>query len=330
MSFIDPNSFSSYSTYSGMMPPPGPQPAVQQQGYGFPPPAYGGGYQYPSFNYGMPPYCPPPPPPPQYSGGGDNSGFTALIGQFMQLFIAAFMNGGLGGPTDTQAPPTEDPNVDDPNSTDGTHGSTPGGHDSTQPPGDPNQAAIQGEDPKTNSGALNILDVYSSDLPTKNGKVTLKDLKKFVKSPPTDAPDEVVQAAQTLVDNPELYDLLCLKSGSNSAKGFKTSVLSTDWSTTKLDIDNLESADDTESAAKKLNKVYTQLDALSGTATDGFTVDDLKDVALGKVSNTKLKDPEVQAAALKILSDQDTVDELFGDDELALQADLTTYINNNK
>lgn len=337
MSFIDPNGFSSYSAYSSMMPPPGPQPGVQQQNYGYggyPPPAYGGyggGYPPPSFNYGMPPYCPPPPPPPQGGDmGGDGGGFTALIGQFMQLFITAFMGGGMGlgmggdPGIEEPLPEEEDPHA---GGTPGAHGGTPG----DQPPGDPQLEQIQGEDASTNTGALNILSAFASELPAKNGKVSLKELKKFVKSPPTDAPEEVVTAAQTLIDNPELYNLLCLKSGGDPTKGFKTSVLDTDWTKTKIDIDNLESADDLGSAGKSLNKVYKELALLSGTEADGITVDDLKDVALGKTGKSKLKDPTIQAAALAILSDPDAVAELDGnDDEIFIQADFTRFIADNK
>lgn len=261
--------------------------------------------------------------------GGEGGGFTALIGQFMQLFITAFMGGGMGlgmgGDPGIEEPPPEE---EDP-----TAGGTPGAHGGTpsdQPPGDPALEAIQGEDASTNSGALNILGAFASDLPAKNGKVSLKELKKFVKSPPTDAPEEVVTAAQTLVDNPELYNLLCLKSGSDPTKGFKTSVLDTDWSTTKIDIDNLESTEDVADAAKSLNKVYKELANLSGTEADGLTLDDLKDVALGKTGKTKLKDPTIQAAALSILSDPDAAEELAGEDEVMLQADFTRFIADNK
>ncbi|MCE3235087.1 MAG: hypothetical protein K0Q50_1267 [Vampirovibrio sp.] len=326
MTFIDPTGFTSYSAYQPM--PPGgnggpPAPSIESQCFGGFPPTGGGFGGGPQFNYGMPSQQP------QQDPMG---GFSELIGQFMQLFMVAFMGGdmGFGGAPPVKEPPggdVEDPDLEEP----GSHG---GDDEVEQPAGDPQLEAIDGEDPKTNTGALNILNAYSSELPTKSGKIKLSELKKFVKSPPADVPEEVVTAAQTMIDNPELYNLICLKSGSTPEKGFKTSVLDTDWSNTKVDIDSLESYDDNVDAVKTVKKNLGVLKTLSpdGTAStnDWFSVDDLKDVALGKVSNSKLKDPEMQAAALKLLSDEDTLEELAGDDEFIGETDLNNYINNNK
>lgn len=321
MTFIDPSGFSGYSPYPSMTPTGvGGQTstAVQSQCMGFP--SFGGSNSFPQFNYGMQP-------PPQSSDS--MGGFTDLIGQFMQLFMVAFMGGSpFGQPPVTEEPPVEEPSTEEPE--------TGKGDPTDQPEGDPQLEAIQGEDPNTNSGTLNILSAYASDLPSKNGRVDMSALKKFAKAPPADIPEEVVTAVKNLVDNPDLYDLLCLKSGSTPEKGFKTTVLDTDWSKTDVDIDELESTDDPVDAVKDLKKVYSQLAALSpdaeGTGSDkDFTLDDLKDVALGKAHSTKLKDPTVQAAARALLSDSEAFAELDGnDDERVSAADLDRYITDNK
>lgn len=320
MTFIDPAGFTSYSTYQAMPQPMGggqAPPSMESQCFGFPQTGgYGGA---PQFNYGMPSA--------QLPQQDPMGGFSEIMGQFLQLFMVAFMGGGMGspmleGPTTGGVP--EEPDVEEPDSNDGKD-------DVKQPPGDPQLEAIAGEDPKTNSGALNILNAYASDLPAKSGRIKLSELKKFVKSPPADAPEELVTAAKTMIDNPELYNLLCLKSGSTPERGFKVTALDTDWSNSKVDIDNLESFDENVDAVKKIQKVIDPLMKLSGAEND-FSVDDLKDIALGKVSNSKLKDPEVQAAALKLLSDEDLISELDGTDanEIITAQGVTDWLNSNK
>lgn len=232
----------------------------------------------------------------QMPPGGSTGDLTFMFSQVMQLFSLVF-SGGVGSPGSGATPSQDDPVC---------------GNDSGEdvPPEDPHQKAIQGEDPKSNSGALAILKEYSAQLPAKNGKVKLSDLKKFVKSPPEDVPEEVVQAAKTLADNEGLYTLLCVTSKSTADKGFKLNALGTDWSKQKIkDIDTLESVDDDAEALTILKKNVFK----SGYV---YNVDNIKDIALGKAkgwttpSNSKLKDPEVRAAALRLIAHPDIFDEL--------------------
>lgn len=234
----------------------------------------------------------------QMPSGGPMGDLTFMMSQVMQLFMMTFTGGmGILGPSGKGG--QEEP--------------VPGGEPEEElPPEDPHLKAIQGEDPKSNSGALAILDEYASKLPAKNGKVKLSDLKKFVKSPPEDVPEEVVQAAKTLTENDGLYDLLCAKSNSTADKGFKLQTLGTDWSKTKTDIDNLEGVDDDVEAITILKKNVFK----TGYS---YNMDHIEDIAFGKpngdawsqkIPSSKFKDPEVQAAALRIVVNPDLFEAL--------------------
>jgi hypothetical protein len=271
--------FSSYSMYYPMVQTSVASPAVQSQYYpsytGSP---YGGGYmQQPAYGGYPPPYG-------QQPSGDDTSGVTALMGQLMSLFMSLFQGQGSSVPTGEDPFPPEDGGTEEPT------------------PEDPRLQEIQGLNPDTNTDALQILSAYGNDLGAVNGKLDQNSLKKVAG---LDVPDEVKQAAQNMVDNPELYNLLCLKSHNSPHEGFRLSVLDDDWDG-KVDIDNLESYSDAKDAVEEL-KSSGKLDsiaALSGSADD-ISQDDLEKVALG-TAGSQFKDPELQAAALQLLSDTDS------------------------
>lgn len=183
------------------------------------------------------------------------------------------------------------------------------------------------EDPNSNSGALSILNDYADQIPSKNGKITQKDLKKFAASG-ADVPEEVLTAAKNVSENTDLYNLLCLKSNSTPEKGFKTSVLSEDWEKDNLDIDELETFDETTDAVKFLKGHEADIAGLDGDKTN-ITIDELKDIATGKAKGSKFKDPELRAAALKVLSDKDVLSELDaqGETDPAKQEDEAFQAN---
>jgi hypothetical protein len=236
------------------------------------------------YNYYMPPVQPGvlpmggnPYAPPQTSQSDASMGL--MMGMMSQLFSVVMnllVSGSGGGAIDGNQ---NDPNNDDPN---------------------------EGLDTNKNSDVLQIVADNADDIPHRNGKITEKDLKDYLKDNP-DLPDSTKKAIQNLVDNPELYNLLCLKSGNTAKQGFSTRVLSdsTDWD--NLDIDELESVDD-DQVWDTLKGVNDKLKNIDGDASDGVSLADIKKVALGKVDDPKLQDPEVQAAALKFLMDQDLQD----------------------
>lgn len=192
------------------------------------------------------------------------------------------------------------------------------------------------DDPNSNSGAIAILNEYADKIPSKNGKITQKDLKKFAKSD-ADVPEEVKEAAANIAENDDLYNLLVLKSNSTKEKGFKKSVLDDDFE--DLEIDEMESfEDDTKGAMKVLKSHAADIAGLSGTADD-ISVDDLKKIALGQAKGSKFKDPEVRAAALAILSDEDVLNELDAvgattdaqkEDQVTVKNAFETWLTNNK
>jgi hypothetical protein len=73
---------------------------------------------------------------------------------------------------------------------------------------------------------------------------------------------------------------------------------STDWG--NLDVDNLDTVDD-DKVWETLRNVNDNLKKIDGNTDNGVTLDDMKKVALGQVDDPKLKDPTVQAAALKFM-----------------------------
>lgn len=241
----------------------------------------------------------------QPSGGGDSNSqmCSMMMAIFQPIFglLTSVLTPQQGGPDPTGG---GNDTVDCGNGNDTIDG---GGGNDTVDGGDGNDTIT--DDPNSNSGALTILNDYADEIPGKNGKITKKDLKKFA-SGDADVPEEVKTAAKTVGENDDLYNFLCLQSGSTPEKGFKKSVLDKDWEDEDLDIDNLESFDETEDAVKFLKNKADVVNGLSGTTTDGFTLQDLKDIASGKAKGSKYKDPELRAAALKVLSDQDLVDEL--------------------
>jgi hypothetical protein len=71
-----------------------------------------------------------------------------------------------------------------------------------------------------------------------------------------------------------------------------------------LDIDDLDTVDD-DKVWETLRNVNDNLKNIDGDASNGVTLDDIKKVALGQVNDPKLQDPEVQAAALKFMFDDE-------------------------
>jgi hypothetical protein len=292
MSFMDPIGFSSYSAYpvapASVMPP-----AVESQYF----PMYGGGSPYGQFGgspYGQPGGFPsfsqqyPPCPPMQQPGGDPSGGMSGMLGMLMNLFMSLLGNQGNSSiPPDGGDYPTEDPGNIPP------EGETPV---------DTREQDIQGLNPDSNTDALQILSAYGSDLGAKNGKLDTKALKKVAN---LDVPDVVKKAAKNLLDNPELYNLLCLKSHNKPSEGFRLTTLDDTWDG-KVDIDSLESFSSAKDAVSKLKSSgkLAAIAALSGGTTD-ISHDDLEKVALG-TAGSQFKDPELQAAALKLLSDSDS------------------------
>lgn len=279
------------------------------------------GSPYGQFPQGVYPQAQSPAPAAADTGASLMAFLTAFIGPVMQGIMAPAASVPNVVPQQRTTPTTEVPN-----------GETP----------DPSSEEPEiTDDPKTNSGALSILNEYCDQIPTKkSGRMTKKDLDKFIKSPPEDAPEELVEAAKTLSNNDNLYNLLVLKSKGTAQTGFKVKDLDTDWEKQGIkDIDSLEdeieSVDNDEDAVKAVQKNYAAFDAIS--SGDGITIDDLKQVALGKVTDKKLKDPAIRGAALRVLNNQQLQDDLDhpdGDtkeaDGIILKTSIDYWINQNK
>jgi hypothetical protein len=230
-----------------------------------------------------------PPAPQQDSSVSLMPMISQFFGMMMNMLVGVLGANGQPEPQPTELPdgtqnlpdtdPTDDSGNDDPN---------------------------EGLDTNRNSDILQIVADNADDIPHRNGRITEKDLKDYLKDNP-DLPDSTKEAIQNLVDNPELYNLLCLKSGNTAKQGFSTDVLddSTDWD--NLDIDELDSVD-TDQVWDTLKGVNDKLKNIDGDASNGVSLEDIKKVALGQVDDPKLQDPEVQAAALKFLMDQDLQD----------------------
>lgn len=279
---------------------------------------YGGGY----------------PPPMQYPGQmpmGGQTQQTDNTGQMCSMMMAIFQPIlGLLTSVLTPQPGGQQPSEGDGEDTVG------GGHGNDTVGGANGDDEPITEDPNSNTGAIAILSEYADQIPGKNGRITQKDLKKFAKSD-ADVPEEVKEAAANIAENDELYNLLVLKSNSTPEKGFKKSVLDDDFE--DLELDEMESfEDDTPGAMKILKKHTADIAGLSGDAND-ISFDDLKQIALGQAKGSKFKDPELRAAALAILSDEDVLGELDAvgattdaqkEDEVTLKNAFETWLTNNK
>lgn len=283
----------SYWTYTAMQ-QYGPPPPMSPYGYGGQSP-YGNSYGYGGQNPYGDPYAYGGP-----SGFGGPGGFggqqpmqmpqqdqSAGMMAFMNQFFAMIMNTlrtgiGIGNmlPPQTQIPPqTQDP---------------------TQMP-DPTQTQDPNADLDTNSNTdiMKIVANNQKNIHHTNGRITQKNLKDFLTQNP-DLPDSTKAAVQNLIDNPELYNLLCLKGGTTPDEGFRDDALKTDDLGKNLDVDHLETVPD-DKVWDTLKSVSDNLNNIDGNKDNGVTLDEIKKVALGQVDDPKLKDPKVQAAALKFM-----------------------------
>lgn len=180
-------------------------------------------------------------------------------------------------------------------------GNGPDANADDAPEADPREQYILGEDSDSNAGILAILNYYKDALPKKNGRVNLKDLRKFAATSDGTVPEAVTKAAKALVDNDELYEFLCFASGNTEKEGFKLSVLDEEWD---FELDDMESiaADDVWKTLSE-KTVAAEINKMDGNEANGATLDDIRKIALGQTRNTKLSTAKVQAAALKFLQD---------------------------
>lgn len=294
MSFSDPLGFSTYSAFP-IASTVSTFPGVEQQFYGQPPSFAGYPSPFPSMDsfssFGMP--SPSVLPFHQQQPGGDPmAGMMGMIGHLLTMVMGSFLGGGSDPLEDHDfvGPGGTDPRFDD---------------DLDEPEVDSREQEIEGLDPNTNADLLQILDIYSDELGARNGKIDEKTLRKFAHTD-ADVPETVKKAAKNLLDNEELYNLLCLKSRNTPRDGFKLSALDEDdWDEEMLN--ELDSFANIKDAAQEIKRNYAKIDALSASA--GISKDDLRKIALGE-SPQLSADPELQAAALAILSHRSAFKEL--------------------
>lgn len=181
------------------------------------------------------------------------------------------------------------------------------------PPADDEETLPEPERATNNTERLQLLAEYADEINSRNGgKITAEDLKKFAAQ--KGIPEAVKEAAREVSENKQLYNLLCLQSGNEPKKGFDKDLLEDEeWEDLNVDIDDLESFDDDREGNQEavdvlkqqnvLNAIKTLNKDTSDTSADEITVKDLEAIALGEVSGV-LDDPEVQAAALHVLSNK--------------------------
>jgi hypothetical protein len=329
MSFVDPLGFSSYAISPAYPMQPMMEPAISPFG-AFDPAmssfsafdpmsAFGaidpmmspfGSYSPAMSSYTAmqpqhyPPYPPRSPYGPMSSPYGDPSGgLSGMMGQLIQLFMSLFSS---QNEPDIHVP--DDPEIPD----------DPEVPDEPEVPVDNREQKIERLDPsESNTEALKILSIYSKDLGAKGGYLTKDALEDFIEygAQEKGVPDKVKKAAEALKENEALYNLLCLDSESDPESGFALTSLNTQWED-DLEIDNLQaSPSKTGKAIDTILEHKTLIGALNTSDTDAniITRDDLENLALGETEIPELSDSEsrkLQAAALKLLSDEDTFEEL--------------------
>lgn len=173
-----------------------------------------------------------------------------------------------------------------------------------------NSQAEELESPESNSEVLELLSEYADEIPARNGRIDKDALEKFAKGN-ANVPDAVKEAAAKLAEDEDLYNLLCLQSGDDPKKGFDKDLLEDrEWEDLSVDIDDLDSFDSDreggEEAVSTLNEHINDIKGLNKDSSDTgdlITFKDLEAIALGQ-AGPALDEPELQAAALRILGDK--------------------------
>jgi hypothetical protein len=248
-----------------------------------------------------------------YGGGDPSGGMMGMIGYLFQMFTSLLGGGNnpSNNPVDTKVPPDTD---------------IPAGDKKEAPKAKEEDSRLKKierlEPEESNADVLEVLSIYSKDLGAKGGMLTKDALEDFIDygAKEKGVPDKVIKAAEALRDNETLFNLLCTESDSTADEGFSLSALKTDWED-DLDIESLHSVSSPEKAVDILNEHKDALAAISSSTAGNGTAegtskwiseDDLRKVALGE-EDLGLNDRDaakLQAAALKILNDEDTLEEL--------------------